>query len=102
MAVTIADIKASFPALATAPDELVQIKLDEATLRVNVDAWGNRADMGVHYLTAHLVTLDPAGVKARKVNSTGESVYLAEYNRLLRAVASGFRVTGSVRGVVVE
>jgi hypothetical protein len=78
---------------------LVEVKLAEARRRVNTAVWGALADDGVSYLTAHLMTAQPAGESARKAGGGGatqfnnESSYFREYERLKRIVAQGYRVT---------
>lgn len=101
MAVTSTSLVVRFPSMSTASTTLIDACLAAARLRVPNRIWGDLEDEGVLHLAAHLITLDPAGVKARKVNQTGMSVYLAEYNRLVGIVGSGFRVTGDTSAIIL-
>lgn len=65
MAVTPSSIKLLFPELASVLDDRVSLFIAMAERRVSRDAWGSRADDGVSYLTAHLLTQSAAGAKAK-------------------------------------
>lgn len=54
MAVTPGALKTKFKELAGAAGADLQIWIDEAELNVCREAWGDRADDGVSYLSAHL------------------------------------------------
>ena len=56
MAVTPAAFKISFPEFSTLSDAEIQRFIDEASACVSVSAWSARADTGVSYLTAHLLS----------------------------------------------
>lgn len=64
MAVTPSSIKLLFPELEDVPDERVELFIEMAERRVSREAWGVRADDGVRYLTAHLLTQSAKGAKA--------------------------------------
>ena len=61
MTVTSADIKERFPEFATVNDGDITVIIAEAARQVSTDAWGPRADDGVKFLTAHLLTNLPPG-----------------------------------------
>ncbi len=74
MAVTAAEVKTIATEFAAVADARVDIFIAQAETRTNRANWGNKADDGVIYLTAHLLKLDdlqgeaPAGpVSARRV-----------------------------------
>jgi hypothetical protein len=91
MAVSAHSFVLAFPQFQDSPVSLVEVKLAEARRRVNTAVWGALADDGVSYLTAHLMTAQPAGESARKAG--GDGAYFREYERLKRIVAQGYRVT---------
>lgn len=89
MAVTVADIKASFPELVSAKDPLITVKLGEAQSRVDYSVFGASGDMAVKYLTAHLLAISPFGSSARLANKDGSSTYQAIYDGLMTTAACG-------------
>lgn len=62
--ITPSSIKELFPELADVPDEKVERFIGMAERSVSRDAWGARADDGVSYLTAHLLTQSGKGAGA--------------------------------------
>ena len=101
MAVNFTTFVAAFPAFRRTDREVVEIKIAEAVLQVDAAVWGAKADMGVGYLTAHLLAMMPVGEHARLVPKNAKAVrgealttYERQYKALVRQVASGFRVTG--------
>ncbi len=74
MTVTSASIKERFPEFGSVIDGDVVTIIAEATRRVNVAAWGSRADDGIMWLTAHLLLNLPLGSKASKGALTGKKV----------------------------
>ncbi len=57
MAVTPTQFKDEFPEFATLTDPDVQLFIDQAERRTARTNWGVKADDGVKYLTAHLLTM---------------------------------------------
>lgn len=53
MAVTPSDIKTLFPEFASVSADRIQAWIDIAECRINREAWGSKADIGVKFLTAH-------------------------------------------------
>lgn len=76
-----------FPEFNTAPDQLVQSRLDQAELQIDPAVWGDRAGEGQAYLAAHLLALAPGGQFARLVSKTGETTYGTRYRDLIPMVA---------------
>jgi hypothetical protein len=101
MAVDSALFKIRFPALVTVPDATVDAHLDAARLRTPARVWEDLQDEGVLYLAAHLIVIDPNGIKARLADKSGRSVYLTERERLERTISSGFRVSGDTSGIII-
>ena len=95
MAVTLPRFRNTFSEFRDTEDSEIEAKLALAALEVNADVWGTRADAGVLYMAAHLVSLAPAGQNAKlKPENAAKTVYLMHFKRMQRAVAYGFRVAG--------
>lgn len=60
MAVTVAGVKSKFSEFADTDVSLVQSCIDAALLNVNECAWGARYDLGVLWLSAHLLKVATA------------------------------------------
>lgn len=54
--ITPSQFKIKFPFFATTLDATIQISIDESAISVT-ERWGKYEDMGLYYLTAHLLTL---------------------------------------------
>lgn len=95
MAVSTASFFVRFPEFSgdRAPLDLVQRALAEAERRVSAKIWGNLRADGIGYLAAHLISSSPWGQQARLAAQDGSTTYGAAYERLLRTVSHGFRVT---------
>ena len=55
--ITIANFKLKFKEFACKTDDEVQIFLDEAVVVLNEAFWDTKYDLGLYYLTAHLLAL---------------------------------------------
>lgn len=96
MAVTADSFRNAFSEFRKTDAEEINAKLRFARLEVNASIWGNRADTGVMYMTAHLLALAPAGQNAKlKPENAGKTVYLQHFDRIKRAVTFGFRTAGA-------
>jgi hypothetical protein len=71
---TPAEFKERFPEFSAVADPRVQMFLDDAALSVNVSLWGNKADLGIAYLAAHLLTMDNRGGNGASGPVTSEKV----------------------------
>ena len=103
MPLTVAQWRDRFPTgFENASDPLIQAKLDEAYRRLSAKTWGDRLDDGAAYLTAHLIAISPGGEEMR-IGFGGQekigNLFDREFQRLKRAVVSGFRVTGDTDGI---
>lgn len=94
-----------FPEFDRTPTELVDAKLAEAELEIDRTVWGTKADLGVGYLAAHLLSIAPTGQHARLVPRNAKATredalttYERQYKRLLKMVSSGFRIVGERAG----
>lgn len=76
-----------FPEFNTAPDILVQSRLDQAEIRIDPAVWGVRAGEGQAYLAAHLLALAPGGQFARMVSDKGKTTYGSQYDEMVIQVA---------------
>lgn len=101
MALDVTSFLARFPEFKRAPLDLIESKITEAELQIDSAVWNTKTDLGAGYLAAHLLALSPFGQHARLVPANmkptrGEALttYEREYKRLVKIVASGFRVTG--------
>ena len=115
MTVTAADLKIKFPDLASLDDSFIELFLADAVLQVNATCWGEYTDLGVQYLTAHLVstatpstssaagavTMEKVGDLQRSYGSISASatntelnrtVYGTEYVRLRKMCVSSYVV----------
>lgn len=90
---TPAEFKILQPEFSTAPDTTVQGCLDAAERRTPVSKWGEYQADGIRWLTAHLLSLGPMGMNARKALVDGTTVYDMERQRLVRMIGGGPRTT---------
>src|SRR5690606_17941828 len=65
MAVTPEDVRAIAPELDSVPTDLIERFIAMAERRVNRKAWGARADDGVTFLAAHLLTMRKRGASGQ-------------------------------------
>jgi hypothetical protein len=99
----IADFRVQFPEFRGVSDATVTAYLQAANLEIDQVVWGamgpgglanaTKADQGHGYLTAHKLASSPFGQAAKMVAKDGSTTYEANYKKLVRQVASGFRVT---------
>lgn len=98
MAVSVSDIKVSFPEfdLGTnaAQDALIAAKLAEAQGRVDYSLFEKEvnADTCVKYLCARMIALSPSGINMKLSAKDGSTIYDETYFTLRAAAAFGFRV----------
>lgn len=91
-------IREAWPEFEDTPDNLIEMKISEASVRVNADRWGDSTWVGRLYLTAHLLAVSPYGRDARLSAKDGSSTYLEQFKTFQRAIVGGPRVTGMVNG----
>lgn len=99
MAVTVSSFLERFPEfddVNTDYPTLVQIVIDEAELQVSADVWGDKADLGVLYLTAHLLACSPFGEPARLSTDNTMTIYMKSFSMFKKQVTSGFRTAGTI------
>lgn len=92
MAMTLSRFRLEQPEFLEVPDTFIQAYLDEATLELDVEIWGDKLDAGIKYLAAHKMALSPQGMAAKLVDSKGNSTYNVHWELLAKSIASGFRV----------
>ena len=100
MAVTVSSFLERFPEFTNVNADyptLIQIVIDEAALQVSATVWGAKRDLGIKYLTAHLLACSPFGEPARLSPGNGETTYLKQFEMLKKQAASGFRIAGPIR-----
>lgn len=101
MTVTLDSFLASKPEFNKTAPLLISTILAEAQLQVDYNVWGAKGDLGVIYLTAHLLTLSPQGQNARMIiqgkdGTMPTTTYWGFYKNLQRQVGSGFRVASGL------
>lgn len=57
MSVSVDDVLDIAPELSDEDSDRVSRFIERASLQVNTDVWGDLVDMGITYLTAHMMTL---------------------------------------------
>lgn len=96
MAHDISDFRARFPEFTTVVDPIITANLGAAALEVDPTIWGAKTSEGILLLTAHKLTISPWGQAVRTTKQgtvvMAQTQYWQEYSRLMRMVASGFRV----------
>lgn len=83
----LAGFRALFPEFKTAPDPLVQSRLDQAALRVDTSVFGTRINEGHGLKAAHLLAISPYGQMARMSSKAGDSTYNVQYRELVTICA---------------
>lgn len=90
--INLSQFRAKFPEFVSAPDAFVQVFLDTASKRIDLETWGTWENEGHGLLTAHLLVTAPNGQFSRLQSEKGESVYGREYTKLQAGSASCIRV----------
>ncbi len=85
---TAAEFKILFPEFVNAPTALVESRIAWATTRTPAAVWGDYQEQGIGFLAAHFLALLPNAKDMRKGEKPGETMYLAERERLARIVGS--------------
>lgn len=85
---TAAEFIVLFPEFSAAPTALIESRIAWALLRTPVGIWGDYQEQGLSLLTAHFLAQHPAAKDMRKGEKPGETMYLAERQRLERIVGS--------------
>lgn len=95
MAVTVQSFKNAFSEFRKADSSEVEAKIGFAQQRITATVWGDKYDQGVMYLTAHLLSVAPAGQNTKlKPENAAKTVYWQEYERLRNSVVHGIRTAG--------
>lgn len=85
--------RTQFPEFKGVSDSVVSAWLAAAALEIDISLWGMKADQGQGLLTAHKLATSPFGQSARMVAKDGTTTYWFNYQKLVRQVSSGYRVT---------
>lgn len=115
MSITATNVKARAPEFASLSDSVVEIFMDDASARIDLDMFGDLYDLGHLYLTAHLLSVaypalatasgpvqsETVGQVSRTyavsaASSSGggyNTKWGAEYKRLTRSIPYRFGVT---------
>lgn len=76
-------------------EAVIREELARAPRHVNATIWGDQADDGIAYLTAHRVVTRPGGTFARGIatpSKDGTTTYGREYDRMRGMLLVGDRV----------
>lgn len=95
MAWTATTLKVRYVELAPLADAIVDAALAEAVAECDARVFDESYDHAVGLLAAHKLAMGPGGQTARQEGADkARTVYLEEWERLARARAGGFWVTG--------
>jgi hypothetical protein len=64
---------------------LIQSAIDDAKLRLNAQAWGNKYDLAVEMLAAHTLACSPFARTLRLVDDKGETEFSKRFDRMMKA-----------------
>jgi hypothetical protein len=79
MTVTPASLRAAYDEFSTAPDALVQARIDYATQQCDSTAWGALLDQGITLLACHMLALSPSARDLRLQQDSANTVYWLQY-----------------------
>lgn len=86
---TAAQFKEAYPEFTSAPDAIVDQKIQLSVLRTDATVWGDLWGQGVFLRTADALARSPEGRKMRLVSDKGESIYHKDLRTLVTRVACG-------------
>jgi hypothetical protein len=89
---TVAEFKAKYPEFTEAGDPLIQEHLDDAAAQTDAEIWGDKSEIGIGLMTAHLMALSPYGRNARLEKEPFTTIYGERLRVMQSDVASGHRV----------
>ena len=92
MAVDRTSLITRFPEFTNATEALVTACIAEAELMVDRSYYGEKADMAVTHLAAHLVAINPLGEMARLDKKGDKTIYLISFEKIKRSLGAGCRV----------
>lgn len=92
MAVDVDTFREALPEFEPATPDMIRRAIEEATSRVDPQVWGDKTDVGIKWLTAHILASGQFGKMARLVSKEGNTVYQQRFKELVNEVAAGFRV----------
>jgi hypothetical protein len=82
MAVTYATFTAEFPTFDQVDETIIDAKIADAELQIDVGAYGVLYDTAVKYLTAHLLTIAPYGMQIGPQDEPARSTFGDHYEKL--------------------
>jgi hypothetical protein len=89
MAVSVLKFQKAFPEFKDTDPDLVQEKLDAASLRTNEDVFSGNAVQAVMLLAAHLLSISPSGEMSRLRKENRVTMYWIELRQLKREMTMG-------------
>jgi hypothetical protein len=81
-----------FPEFETVPAQLARLVLREAKSEIDPKTWGKKYVSGVGFLAAHKLACSPLGEPVRLEAKEEKTIYLQEYERMLKSLSFGFLV----------
>ena len=84
---TLGDFRTLHPEFRTAPDAMVQSRIDQATSRVAPDIYGDLTERAIEFLAADLLARTPFGLSQRLVDDKGQTTYEQEFEAIKSIVA---------------
>lgn len=94
MTVSVQSFTNAFPEFRKTDAAEIQSKIAFAEQRINRTVWGGKADQGVMYLTAHLLSTAASGKNSKLRRENRVTNYELEYDKLKKMVTFGFRTAG--------
>lgn len=89
MTVSVPRFLNAYPEFRDTEYQLVEQRLNLATLRISTDAFGDLVDDGIMLLAAHLLSISPSGEKARLVKDETDTIYNRELTKMKIALTAG-------------
>lgn len=84
--------RARFPEFVDVETPVIQAHLDDAEKLIDSVIWGDKAEQGHAWLTAHTLASTPFGVGARlDKGKSQETTYSKRYEEIRLTIAGGFR-----------
>lgn len=83
---------ARFNEFAETDPALIQATLSESQAELDESTWGKRYQSGLFYLAAHKLACSPFGEPMRLEKAAGDTIYLKEYQRMLKSLGFGLQV----------
>jgi hypothetical protein len=91
MAISVKQLKKDFPEFKHIANDMISSRISMATRHVNVSVFGTRANDAIEWYACHLLAASPLGENVKIDSKDGRTAYLAQYEKIERAVTYGIR-----------